>query len=62
VRPQAATAAAGTPAAGTRTAVLVPSWSVGTALVRLGHPNVAVYDGGLVEWCADRSLPLQTGP
>lgn len=30
--------------------------------VRLGHPNVAIYDGGLVEWCADRSLPLQTGP
>ncbi len=36
--------------------------SVANVLVRLGHPNVAVYDGGLLEWCADRSLPLQTGP
>lgn len=36
--------------------------SLAHVLVRLGHPNVAVYDGGLVEWCADRSLPLQTGP
>jgi len=24
----------------------------------LGHQNVAVYDGGLMEWCKDRSLPL----
>jgi len=30
-------------------------------LHRLGHPNVAVYDGGLLEWCADPSLPLETG-
>lgn len=36
--------------------------SLAHVLVRLGHPNVAVYDGGLVEWCADPSLPLQTGP
>jgi thiosulfate/3-mercaptopyruvate sulfurtransferase len=36
--------------------------SLAHVLVRLGHPNVAIYDGGLVEWCADRSLPLQTGP
>ena len=27
----------------------------------LGHRNVAVYDGGLMEWCADRSLPLERG-
>lgn len=27
----------------------------------LGHQNVAVYDGGLLEWCADRDLPLERG-
>ena len=27
----------------------------------LGHRNVAVYDGGLIEWCADRDLPLELG-
>lgn len=27
----------------------------------LGHENVAVYDGGLIEWCADRELPLELG-
>lgn len=27
----------------------------------LGHRNVAVYDGGLIEWCADRELPLELG-
>ena len=31
------------------------------ALHLLGHPRVAVYDGGLVEWNADRSLPLELG-
>jgi thiosulfate/3-mercaptopyruvate sulfurtransferase len=36
--------------------------SLANVLVRLGHPDVAVYDGGLLEWCADRSLPLETGP
>lgn len=35
--------------------------SLANVLVRLGHPDVAVYDGGLVEWCADRSLPLERG-
>lgn len=35
--------------------------SLAHVLVRLGHPHVAVYDGGLLEWCADRRLPLQTG-
>jgi thiosulfate/3-mercaptopyruvate sulfurtransferase len=27
----------------------------------LGHPNVAVYDGGFVEWSADKQLPLEVG-
>ena len=35
--------------------------SLAFTLHRLGHPDVAVYDGGLLEWCADPSLPLQTG-
>ena len=35
--------------------------SVAHALVRLGHPDVSVYDGGLVEWCAERDLPLERG-
>lgn len=30
-------------------------------LHRLGHPNVAVYDGGMLEWCADPGLPLEVG-
>lgn len=25
----------------------------------LGHPDVAVYMGGLLEWCADRELPME---
>ena len=35
--------------------------SLAHVLVRLGHPRVAVYDGGLLEWCADRRLPLELG-
>ncbi|MDX1503500.1 MAG: sulfurtransferase [Thermoanaerobaculia bacterium] len=27
----------------------------------LGHRDVAVYDGGLIEWCRDRDLPLEIG-
>ena len=27
----------------------------------LGHPNVGIYDGGLLEWCATPSLPLELG-
>lgn len=27
----------------------------------LGHQNIAVYDAGLIEWCADRDLPLELG-
>jgi len=37
------------------------SASLANALIRLGHPDVAIYDGGLMEWCADRSLPLELG-
>jgi len=35
--------------------------SLTNVLVRLGHPNVAIYEGGLFEWCRDRSLPLEMG-
>ncbi len=28
-------------------------------LSMLGHRNVAVYDGGLMEWCKDNQLPLE---
>lgn len=30
-------------------------------LVRLGVPDVAVYDGSLTEWSRDESLPMETG-
>jgi thiosulfate/3-mercaptopyruvate sulfurtransferase len=30
-------------------------------LTLLGHTNVAVYDGSLLEWAADASLPMATG-
>ncbi len=35
--------------------------SLANVLVRLGHPNVAIYEGGLYDWCRDRSLPLEVG-
>ncbi len=35
--------------------------SLANVLVRLGHPDVAIYEGGLYEWCRDRSLPLEMG-
>ena len=35
--------------------------SLANVLTRLGHPNVAVYNAGLMEWCADRTLPLEVG-
>ena len=31
------------------------------ALVRLGHPSVAVYDGSMAEWSRDPNLPMETG-
>jgi len=31
------------------------------ALLALGHPNVAVYDGSLLEWGSDATLPMETG-
>lgn len=30
-------------------------------LTLLGHDNVAVYDGSLLEWAADESLPMEVG-
>lgn len=35
--------------------------SLANVLVRLGRPDVAIYDGGLMEWCADHRLPLEVG-
>ena len=35
--------------------------SLAFVLHRLGHPSVSVYYGGLLEWCADPSLPLEMG-
>lgn len=35
--------------------------SLAFVLRLLGHPNVAIYDGGLLEWCANPSLPLEIG-
>lgn len=35
--------------------------SVAFVLTLLGHTNVAVYDGSLLEWAADPDLPLSTG-
>ncbi len=31
------------------------------ALTRLGHANVAVYDGSLSEWSRDPAMPMETG-
>ncbi|MFM8377227.1 MAG: sulfurtransferase, partial [Phenylobacterium sp.] len=31
------------------------------ALVRLGRPSVAVYDGSMSEWTRDPDLPMETG-
>jgi thiosulfate/3-mercaptopyruvate sulfurtransferase len=32
------------------------------ALVMLGHPDVKLYDGSLLEWAADLSLPMEVDP
>lgn len=40
----------------------VAASSVALVLTRLGHQDVAVYDGGLQEWCSDPDLPLELGP
>jgi thiosulfate/3-mercaptopyruvate sulfurtransferase len=39
----------------------IAATSVAFTLVRLGAPQVAVYDGSLVEWSSDHSLPMATG-
>lgn len=31
------------------------------ALVRLGHPSVAVYDGSMTEWSRDPAMPMDLG-
>lgn len=31
------------------------------ALSRLGHPDIAIYDGSMWEWARDPSLPMATG-
>ena len=31
------------------------------ALTMLGHPDVAIYDGSMFEWCMDPALPLVSG-
>lgn len=34
---------------------------IALALVRLGHPSVAVYDGSMAEWARDPALPMESG-
>jgi len=34
---------------------------IADVLVKLGHPNVAIYNARLMEWCADRSVALEVG-
>jgi len=31
------------------------------ALLLLGHPNVALYDGSMTDWGPDESMPMETG-
>jgi len=31
------------------------------ALLLIGHPDVAVYDGSMSEWVRDPQLPMETG-
>ncbi|MCC7462409.1 MAG: sulfurtransferase [Gammaproteobacteria bacterium] len=39
----------------------IAATSAAFTLVRLGVPGVSVYDGSLVEWSADDSLPMESG-
>ncbi|MEO8315270.1 MAG: sulfurtransferase [Pseudomonadota bacterium] len=39
----------------------IAATSAAFTLVRLGAQQVAVYDGSLVEWSADSSMPMETG-
>ncbi|MFO7278367.1 MAG: sulfurtransferase [Pseudomonadota bacterium] len=39
----------------------IAATSAAFTLVRLGVPHVSVYDGSLVEWSSDPSLPMETG-
>lgn len=39
----------------------VASASDAFVLHRLGHPRVSVYDGSMMEWAADPTLPLELG-
>ncbi len=39
----------------------IAATSAAFTLVRLGVPDVAVYDGSLTEWSRDASLPMETG-
>lgn len=39
----------------------VAACSVAFALFLLGYDEVRVYDGSLIEWAADRSLPMELG-
>lgn len=39
----------------------VAATAVAFALTMLGHENVAVYDGSLIDWCASPDLPMVTG-
>lgn len=39
----------------------IAACSTALALTRLGHQDVAVYDGSMTEWTADPALPLEQG-
>ena len=39
----------------------IAACSTALVLTRLGHENVAVYDGSMTEWAGDPDLPMETG-
>lgn len=39
----------------------IAATSVAFTLARLGAPDIAVYDGSLVDWSSDPLLPMETG-